>query len=1018
LQGYYEELFAVADNAKSGQVDGRAAVEFLSRSKLPVETLKNIWIMADSNPKTNFLDKNKFFVAVRLIQMFQNGAKAQSSDLTVAGDVVMRCPHFDGVTGVSAKPFDKAPPSLTPVPSQQLEPPNILPPNPSNQDQPHQQSQVIHRHSPPVQQETGPGNLPLTPQIPPDMALAAQDPYVMTAVEQGRYESLFPKYENNGFVYGKEAVELFSKSGVQTEILRDIWNMVDEPVDNRLSKLEFAMAMHLIVCISKKNLPAPTILPPSLKRLQLDANNVKDNVAPTETEIPPVPTPQTPPRPDISNKGSFGSMSAGVNTMNISDAFENMNPVDNNNSLNNQENQYGTNPSYPVPSNPAAVPPSPTQPREVLSDDDKVSTPAKLEQSPLPSNNSMPVIPQITSNEMPLTISTQIPISSNDDRSELEKVRRILQKMQAENVSLKAQLDQYSSEEKGVKEDIATTIEEINALSEELSVLRNEVERAKTSLLESTSELKVNVEKKKNLTDLISSSEASKATFESATQNIRNNQPNSNQPYVTTSPNINNLEADFFGFDSLPQTSNPAPAQVATSRQDLETDGYVDVSGYYKQQDQTHEYMAPSLSYETTKQQAVPMGGSTPIYSHSQSQNSLSSAEIKLIEDEISKLENQLLSTDDHTQALTLQLEDLRSESEKADKLYQDKRATATSSKKKIGFKGRKSKSTEKEIETNLEDAINMRNKVLSCEEEISKSQAVSIQLNRKLEILKQQLGNEMSKARSSDKLNQEFISELAQNTPPANFGDVNYTSNLYPAAPLPNSNDVPPEPHLMGFGGFPGSTGPTEGISQVTHQTPDSTPFVSSSSLTPTQDDPPSTSTSKTDLEGSTNDVLVAPSSSNSIIGMSTKPSSDDILKSMDTDVAQDDKMLPSTESNNDIPVTLPHANLLMEDSNIIRENASSQDNLEFEKDLEGTIDKEVFNTDNGKQIGGHEYSQFNQVSDTVTSQNDTTSVEAGIENSMGKMNMQPLYNTNSIGGIPSPDNTPSKENLINPFF
>lgn len=73
----------------------------------------------------------------------------------------------------------------------------------------------------------------------------------MTPSERSRYDTLFPTYstKNDGYVYGSEAVSLFSKSGLDRQALRSIWNLADEPVDNRLSRTEFAVAMHLIVCV-------------------------------------------------------------------------------------------------------------------------------------------------------------------------------------------------------------------------------------------------------------------------------------------------------------------------------------------------------------------------------------------------------------------------------------------------------------------------------------------------------------------------------------------------------------------------------------------------------------------------------------------------------------------------------------------------------------------------------------------------------------------------------------------------
>ena len=46
--------------------------------------------------------------------------------------------------------------------------------------------------------------------------------------------------------------------------LKAIWSMCDNPVDNKLDSLEFSIAMHLIVCVTKKNLPMPPTLPLSL----------------------------------------------------------------------------------------------------------------------------------------------------------------------------------------------------------------------------------------------------------------------------------------------------------------------------------------------------------------------------------------------------------------------------------------------------------------------------------------------------------------------------------------------------------------------------------------------------------------------------------------------------------------------------------------------------------------------------------------------------------------------------------
>jgi len=96
---YYNALFAIADKSSSGYLSGPSAVEFFLLSKLPLELLKTIWTMADI-PSTNTLDTTKFYVAVRLIQLFQNGKKPVDLALNVEGggmSMSMKPPYFEGV---------------------------------------------------------------------------------------------------------------------------------------------------------------------------------------------------------------------------------------------------------------------------------------------------------------------------------------------------------------------------------------------------------------------------------------------------------------------------------------------------------------------------------------------------------------------------------------------------------------------------------------------------------------------------------------------------------------------------------------------------------------------------------------------------------------------------------------------------------------------------------------------------------------------------------------------------------
>ncbi|CAM9257781.1 unnamed protein product [Ectocarpus sp. 8 AP-2014] len=126
--------------------------------------------------------------------------------------------------------------------------------------------------------------------------LVGADPYAMSGQERSKYESIFPTYDSDrdGFVTGTEAVDLFSKSRLPREQLRQIWQLADADGDSKLSLAEFCVGMHLIVCVSKKGLPCPMTRPPSLLPGPRSASGVATSPAQVHggslaTSVPPSP---------------------------------------------------------------------------------------------------------------------------------------------------------------------------------------------------------------------------------------------------------------------------------------------------------------------------------------------------------------------------------------------------------------------------------------------------------------------------------------------------------------------------------------------------------------------------------------------------------------------------------------------------------------------------------------------------------------------------------------------------------
>jgi hypothetical protein len=293
------------------------------------------------------------------------------------------------------------------------------------------------------------------------------------------------------------------KSGVDAQALRELWGLVDQPVDNRLDKLEFAIAMHLIVCISKKNLPPPTgQLPPSLTAL-------KNPDSPTPS-MPPLPPPQQQQQPLPQQQQQQQQLSqqptlAPPGGMSISDAFEGMS-VTSGDPMGASAAAGGPPPltgmaapeAFAAPTLPSYVP-AEQQPR-VLSPPTTSAAAAAAYMVPEtvePSMMTQPPAPFQAEPPPPSTQQLAANYNMEDESQELGKLKNILQKLQAENISLKAQLGTMTQEEKDVQKELSATVAEIGNLSNHLQGLRSEVLGAKTNLLEASAQLKAAQQQKR-----------------------------------------------------------------------------------------------------------------------------------------------------------------------------------------------------------------------------------------------------------------------------------------------------------------------------------------------------------------------------------------------------------------------------------------------------------------------------------------------------------------------------------------
>lgn len=68
---FFSYLFDLIDKQKTGRLEAKEAATFMKTSGLPKATLKNIWLIA-SQTSNSFLDREEFYVALRLIALAQN----------------------------------------------------------------------------------------------------------------------------------------------------------------------------------------------------------------------------------------------------------------------------------------------------------------------------------------------------------------------------------------------------------------------------------------------------------------------------------------------------------------------------------------------------------------------------------------------------------------------------------------------------------------------------------------------------------------------------------------------------------------------------------------------------------------------------------------------------------------------------------------------------------------------------------------------------------------------------------
>ncbi|XP_041746240.1 epidermal growth factor receptor substrate 15-like 1 isoform X7 [Coregonus clupeaformis] len=337
------------DPGNTGRVGPTEAALFLKKSGLPDVTLGKIWDLADPDGK-GFLDKQGFYVALRLVACAQSGQDVSLTSLnltipppkfkdtsspSLSTSSVSSEPHwavrpeekgkFDGIfeslapvsgllSGDKVKPVlinSKLPLDVLgkvwdlsdidkdghldrdefavamhlvyralekePVPS--VLPSSLIPPNKRKKSLVGSHSgtvPVLPASSPPPKDSLrstpshgSMNSLNSAGSLSPKHTLkSAQHSvnWVVPVTDRGRFDEIFLKtdLDLDGFVSGMEVKDIFMHSGLPQNLLAHIWALADTRQMGKLTREQFALAMHFIQQKVSKGMDPPQALTPDM----------------------------------------------------------------------------------------------------------------------------------------------------------------------------------------------------------------------------------------------------------------------------------------------------------------------------------------------------------------------------------------------------------------------------------------------------------------------------------------------------------------------------------------------------------------------------------------------------------------------------------------------------------------------------------------------------------------------------------------------------------------------------------
>ncbi|KAG7487793.1 hypothetical protein MATL_G00027260 [Megalops atlanticus] len=220
-----------------GMLTGEKVKPVLLNSKLPVDVLGRVWELSDID-RDGMLDRDEFAVAMYLVY---RALEQEPVPMSLPGPLVPPSKRKKSM-GAPMMP--------------------LLPSPPSHKDSRSSQA--------------------MTKTLPPKAAVTQ---WVVSPADKAKYDEVFTKTDSDmdGLVSGPEVRDIFLKTGLPSTTLARIWELCDINDMGKLTREQFALALHLINQKLHKGIDPPQVLPPEMippsDRLARQSNAVPSQAA-------------------------------------------------------------------------------------------------------------------------------------------------------------------------------------------------------------------------------------------------------------------------------------------------------------------------------------------------------------------------------------------------------------------------------------------------------------------------------------------------------------------------------------------------------------------------------------------------------------------------------------------------------------------------------------------------------------------------------------------------------------------